>query len=170
MSTGFFSSTSFLSPWVDAYPADGKQVVTCFLQRKDRVLLLQRARKDGQYQLWGIPGGKREEEETLLSALRRELQEELGVSLEEKEFTYLGSALSKTSTDGVYGLHLYHAFFPNDFSDPIINSEEHLAYQWVTLEEFQQIQLLHAQREAFLFVEKQLTDIISQGLQQCLPR
>jgi 8-oxo-dGTP pyrophosphatase MutT (NUDIX family) len=166
MSKNFFLSTSFLSPWVDTYPAECKQVVTCFLQRGNRILMLQRGRKDAQFQLWGIPGGKQEKDETHLEALCRELKEELGISFSEDQFIYLGSVLSKTSTDGVYGLHLYHAKFPDDYK-PEINSAEHLAYQWVTLEEFKHAPLLHAQGEAFLFVEEILTNIINQGLQSC---
>ena len=164
MNQNFFLTSTFLSPWIDAFPFEGKQVVTCFIQRGDRVLMLQRGRKDAQYKLWGIPGGKREGDETLLEALCRELKEEIGVAFTEEQVIYLASAISKTSTDGIYGLHLYHAKFPDGLSEPKIDLAEHLAYQWVTLKEFKQVQLLHAQKEAFIYVEGILTNIINQRL------
>lgn len=48
----------------------------------DRVLLAQRPPGKHLAGLWEFPGGKREPGETPLAALRRELQEELGIAIE----------------------------------------------------------------------------------------
>ena len=50
-----------------------------------RVLLSRRAEGSHQGGLWEFPGGKREPGESLLQALARELDEELGVRVERKD-------------------------------------------------------------------------------------
>ena len=47
-----------------------------------RVLIQRRAVKAHQGGLWEFPGGKRELGETVLDALQRELQEELGITID----------------------------------------------------------------------------------------
>lgn len=47
-----------------------------------RVLIQRRAVKAHQGGLWEFPGGKREFGETVLDALQRELQEELGITID----------------------------------------------------------------------------------------
>jgi 8-oxo-dGTP pyrophosphatase MutT (NUDIX family) len=152
----FFKTSRFLKPWNrnDQKQAPPIEVVTCFIQTGDRVLILQRNRKDAQFGLWGIPGGKLGKGESVLEGLIREIQEETGYQLKASDFTYLDSALSKTATDGAYGLHLFHARVNQ--MHLMIDSQEHTAAKWVTLNEFIKLPLLHAQLEAFQFVEQQL--------------
>lgn len=92
----------------------------------------------------------------------REIQEELGADLSTHEFQLLGTALSKTPSDGVYGLFLYHTVLPQNMNVKI-NLEEHYAYSWVTLDEFSKLDLLTAQGEAFRLVEDKLRNIITQA-------
>lgn len=131
------------------------QVVTCFLQKKDKFLVLQRARKDLQHNLWGIPGGKLDEGETPLVGLVREIKEETGVMVTPESFLLMGTARSKTPCDGEYGLYLYHAVVPEDTSI-CINRSEHHSFLWVSPEEFETLSLLTAQREAYLSVRGQV--------------
>ena len=135
-------------------------VVTAFLQKDDKILVLQRARNDEQHGLWGIPGGKLEDQELPLCGLIREIQEETGLSVSSEAFVLLNTAISKTPCDGEYGLYLYHAFLSED-QTVRINLQEHHAYRWVTLSEFQELDLLTAQREAFLFAKENLQKIMS---------
>jgi mutator protein MutT len=63
-------------------------VADIVLVRNDRVLLVQQE-KIVAYGQWGLPGGKLEAGETPDQALLRELQEELGITLDPK--TLMGS-------------------------------------------------------------------------------
>lgn len=132
-----------------------KQVVTCFFQQSDKYLVLQRARKDQQHGLWGIPGGKLDKGEEPLAGLVREACEELEIKFLSDIFQLLGTALSHTPSDGEYGLYVYHAFVPTNLNIKI-NSAEHYAYRWATIDEFQKLDLLTAQREAFYLVQDKL--------------
>ncbi len=136
-----------------------KQVVTCFIQSQEKVLVLQRARKDQQHKLWGIPGGKLEPNEYPLTGLTREIYEETGIKLIPADFKLLGTALSYTSSDGEYGLYLYHARVKKN-TQVTINNLEHYAFQWVTIDEFTSLNLLTAQGEAFRWVEIPLKNLI----------
>lgn len=148
----------YLSPWD---PANNNintptiQVVTCFLQKGNKILVLQRAKKDIQHNLWGIPGGKLDEGENPIRGLSREIEEETGTRLDPQMFRLLGTACSNTPCDGKYGLYLFHALVPAHFSVRI-NPSEHYSFLWVSLAQFESLELLTAQREAYLFVKEQL--------------
>lgn len=152
MTTSFYK---YLKPWdPEGEYVPKKKVVTCFLQSENEYLVLQRARNDEQYGLWGIPGGKIEEHEQPIPGLTREIVEETGIS-NISEFTLLGTALSNTATDGEYGLYIFHAFLQK--RDAIqINLDEHLSFMWVSLFDFQNLNLLTAQGEAFDIVYQKL--------------
>ena len=133
-------------------------VVTAFLQKDEKFLVLQRARNDVQHMLWGIPGGKLNKKEFPLTGLIREIQEETNLSFQINAFTLLNTAISHTSCDGEYGLYIYYASTPQE-AKVKINLEEHHAFRWVTTEEFEKLELLTAQREAFLLVKEDLRRI-----------
>jgi 8-oxo-dGTP diphosphatase len=56
-----------------------KQVVAALIVRDDRILICQRTRHQTMPLQWEFPGGKIEPDEALEDALRRELEEELGI-------------------------------------------------------------------------------------------
>lgn len=56
-----------------------KQVVAALIRRGDKVLICQRSRHQPMPLKWEFPGGKIEPEERPKDALRRELEEELGI-------------------------------------------------------------------------------------------
>lgn len=155
------NSYKYLSYWNPTDPpAPSTQVVTCFLQKENKILALQRARKDAQHTLWGIPGGKLDKKETPLAGLVRELEEETGVSFKETNFSLLATAKSITPSDGQYGLYLYYGLMSEN-KEIKINHSEHYAFRWVTLSEFESLKLLTAQGEAFKLVRAKLEALIN---------
>jgi 8-oxo-dGTP diphosphatase len=57
-----------------------KQVVAALIVRDDKILICQRTEKQTMPLKWEFPGGKVEPDEGLPAALRRELEEELGIT------------------------------------------------------------------------------------------
>ena len=57
-----------------------KQVVAALINRGDKVLICQRSKIQPMALKWEFPGGKIEPGEAQAEALRRELEEELGIS------------------------------------------------------------------------------------------
>lgn len=84
-------------------------------------------RNDAKYPgTWGLPGGKAEPGESLLEAMQRECQEEIGYF---PEYIRMVPLEQFTSSDGAF---IYHTFFccvAEEFR-PVLN-EEHLGYAWI---------------------------------------
>ena len=155
----------FLSAWDPVEQnaiVPSKQVVTCFIQKGDKILVLQRARKDEQHGLWGIPGGKLDNDELPVPGLLRELREETDLNISPSSLKLLGTALSHTSCDGLYGLYLFHCTIPR-YTEIKINTSEHYDSKWVTLDKFESMDLLTAQGEAYELVKRDLKRIIKKS-------
>ena len=56
-----------------------QKVVAAVIQKDDKVLIAQRAKKDVSYGKWEFPGGKMEQGETEQECLKREFFEEFGI-------------------------------------------------------------------------------------------
>lgn len=59
-----------------------KKVIASVMQKDNKVLIAQRAKKDALYEKWEFPGGKMEAGETDHECLKRELREEFGIEAE----------------------------------------------------------------------------------------
>lgn len=93
----------------------------------DRFLFL--LRNDKMSGFWGIPGGKIEEDETLLEGLARECDEEIQYFPENAKLVPIQKFVNNTFT--------YHTFFCKIEEEfiPILN-EEHVGYCWVDVKHY----------------------------------
>jgi 8-oxo-dGTP pyrophosphatase MutT (NUDIX family) len=107
---------------------------------------------------WGIPGGKIEEDETLLDGLQRECVEEIGYWPDSPKLVPIQKFVNNTFT--------YHTFFSQIEEEfiPILN-KEHCGYAWVG--ESQYPKPLHPglfSTVNFDVVQKKLKTLIKKGL------
>jgi len=75
---------------------------------------------------WGLPGGKCEANETLITTIYRECSEELGSM---PEYIKLAPLEKFTSVDNKFCYHTFFCLVKDEFV-PILN-EEHLGYSWI---------------------------------------
>ena len=93
---------------------------------RDRVLLIRRARAPSQ-NLWTLPGGRREGEETAEACARREVCEELGLNC--FALKPLG-VKTFTAPNGQWRLAV---FATEAFEGEIVSSDEIAEYRWARL-------------------------------------
>lgn len=107
------------------------EIVGCFLEYQDKILLLHRQDNTSQGNTWGIPGGKIEKGETPIDAAIREASEEAGFHI--PGFIDCGIVYIKYPTyDYIY--HMFKGKLSSDQlpSDVKINFKEHKGFTWVT--------------------------------------
>jgi 8-oxo-dGTP diphosphatase len=146
---------------LDAYSAaaarralDVVQVVGAAVVEGGRVLMAQRS--GGPYDgCWEFPGGKVEAGESDLSALVREIQEELAVSVEPQAFLgevvldgIVGGAHPGTSTLRVWWVRL---------AGGVPEAREHAQLRWVDADELEELHLIAADRPLIPAVRALLT-------------
>jgi 8-oxo-dGTP pyrophosphatase MutT (NUDIX family) len=108
-------------------------IVSCFLERDGRFLLLHRCDHKSEGDTWGAPAGKTDKGEDLLDATARELFEETGIRIPREDLNYWGKTFVRyPGYDFVY--HMSSAKCPPG-SVIKINPKEHKGFRWTTPEE-----------------------------------
>ena len=102
---------------------------TIYNTKTHKVLLLQR--NDGN-NVWEIPGGKRENNEDIVDALKREVKEETGLIINEYKLVYVSPIFENHPVLKPFLNIGYLCLVDN--SQAII-SNEHIDYKWVSVEE-----------------------------------
>lgn len=108
------------------------RVVAAVAERNNQVLVAQRPREKRHGGMWEFPGGKVEADETDLDALKRELSEELGLTVR--------SAQPAIAAFQDPGSHFLIVFVPVTVEgEP--ECREHIAIRWATWLELESLPL-----------------------------
>ena len=104
--------------------------VKAVIVKDDKALVLKEV---GRFSGFDLPGGKIDENESIEEALKRELDEELGL----KEFT-VGSLLyvyerQDYKKENINLMLVFYQVFAGDFK--ITLSEEHTQYEWISIQD-----------------------------------
>jgi 8-oxo-dGTP diphosphatase len=110
----------------------GKQGAGIFFTNGKKVLLLKRSEKGDGENTWGLPGGKVEENESLIDAARRESVEECG-KIKGSRFNNL------QEKDGNHNWTTFFFKVKKPFSCKL--SDEHSDWKWFDIEELKKINL-----------------------------
>lgn len=111
--------------------------VKALIENQNRILLVHDIRSTHREAHWDIPGGRIQEGQTIMEALARELQEEIGVSstIHQEFFTAIISNFEILFEGKKLGLLLlvYKVQIPANTT--IMLSQEHDKYEWVDKKE-----------------------------------
>ncbi len=126
------------------------EVSAAYVEIKNEILFLQRA--GSEKGLWGVPAGKLETGESAEAALKRELLEETGISINShSHIAPLGQLfICKPSGDYIY--HLYGVYLSK--KPAVTLSSEHQDSCWITHDEIETFPLMSGALEAFLHFKK----------------
>ncbi len=115
-------------------------VVSCFVDYQDKILLLHRQDYKPEGNTWGVPAGKMNGEESLKVAILREIFEETGLELKEKDISHIKEVFIKYKD---YDF-VYHIFNTKVNKEPKvkINNKEHKAYKWIKPKEALKMDLI----------------------------
>lgn len=116
-------------------------IVGTFLEYEGRFLLLRRHPHKAHGGKWGLPAGKKEENESIELAAIRELEEETGIKLPVSDINIFDSFYVK-SDDLDFQWHIYSARL-NTLPVVICNPLEHSGFCWVLPDEALKMSLIH---------------------------
>lgn len=106
------------------------EVVSCFIEYQQNILLLLRQENKPQPLSWGVPAGKVEGNDSLLETITREVKEETGIVIPSSNFNYF-KKLYVMYTDYDF---IYHIYSSELKIRPIvkINPLEHKDFLWTS--------------------------------------
>lgn len=129
------------------------EVASCYIEWTDKILLLKRHPQKPQGNTWGVPGGKMEKNENPKMAVIREIQEEVGINIDDNDLQKIGRLYCRLP----HVDYVYHMFRKKLKALPDINLEleEHLEMRWVTIEEALKLPLIAGGTEALNYFKQQ---------------
>ena len=115
-------------------------IVSCFCEANNKILLLHRQKSRPQGLTWGVPAGKLDNGEVISKAIQREIFEETGVKLSREEISYFDKVFVRyPNYDFVY--HIFNTKFEKE-PEVSIDTREHKNFKWVTLKEALKMDLI----------------------------
>lgn len=110
--------------------ANKKRYVGVIVKHKDKVLLCKRNKHGSYPNMWSIPAGHLEENETTMDGAKREFFEETAIDIDDKDITFVG-LVPRYTRDGkkVKGLMYVYLYETEDQLHPdlenALDGEEH---------------------------------------------
>ena len=140
----------FLDPPADFFPK--VHAVGCYLVTHGRILILLRHPEKFQGSTWGVPGGKIEPGENPAKAVMREVEEEVGISLSQKDLRCLGQLFIRlTEVDYTFEIFTYNF---TSLPQVILEMKEHTDFGWFLPEEAKKLKLIQGGLEALKFYQE----------------
>ena len=138
------------------------EIAAAYVEVENKILFLQRSGLE-KYEkgLWGVPAGKIEQGESAESAVKRELLEETGISIDShSRFDPLGQLfIRKPSVDYTY--HLYRLSLSKK---PTVSlSDEHQDSHWAVPNEIENLPLMLGALEAFWYYKAKSDNKVRSG-------
>ena len=148
-----FTYQIFLQPPSPFNPT--MEAAGCYCACRDRLLLVKRQSYKSQGNKWGVPAGKLEKNEDPLSAVIREMREEVGVHLPPESVYQVKTLYIRLPPID----YIYHMFYTQLAELPPISLdlEENQESCWSTLQEALQLPLVAAGKEALLYYKSFLS-------------
>ncbi len=117
-------------------------IAGCFLEWNEKVLLLKRLPNDSEGNSWCLPGGEIEKNETAIAGAIREVNEETGITLKQKQLIPFNKLyLRRFSPLFKCSFALYYVAFSNQPS-LYIDQTEHSEGKWFSFEEALKLPLI----------------------------
>jgi len=121
------------------------EVVSCFIEVGDEILLLHRQDNKPQGGTWGVPAGKKDASESLEDTIKREIFEETSFGDDFSSLKYFDKVFVRYPTfDFVY--HIFHLSL-KEKPDIEINPTEHKDFLWKTPKDALEMNLIEDEDE-----------------------
>jgi len=123
---------------------------------KNEFLILRRCQQNDVLPMkWDIPGGSVEDGEKLTNALKREVLEESGLSVEGANIFYMTENVDKGSNKHYIKLVFIVNLKQNNNDEKVIlNPEEHDEFEWISLDDVEKYDLLDYVIECFSLINE----------------
>lgn len=130
-------------------------VAACYCEWTDKILLLRRHPEKPQGNTWALPAGKMENNETPRMAVIREIQEEIGLDIDDDDLIAIGCLYCRLpNIDFIY--HMFRKKF-SALPDIKLQLSEHLEMKWVTVEEALKLPLIFGEVETIKYYKENIS-------------